>query len=531
MRMSKIPHCTFEKSRQRFVFQIRVPQDLVQSFGGRTHIKVALGRITEASATAKAAELVEVWTTKFKAARRKRAPRSEHPATISLTLDESLFQQTVLTRRLITLERLRQALYALRQADDHTWQTALVEAEDWLKDARRRLARGDIGDAQRALEEIAEHYGIVLKQEGCDFEVFTTLINTDTVTLAGAWVDALSGDGSDDALRPMASDLLPLTRFYGTPAVSLVSAWQDRLKLIGKNARPKTVAKYTAIITDLATVLGETPVEALTEGQVAALMKLWQERGNGPSTVVAKVTTVITLLSPIATEAAARCRAMLPRTRIEKARRLPLTAEQLQEVRHTVVDDDVTTEDDTMLIDLMTLTGARLGELMQIRIADVSRHYGLWHIKIGGHEDAVLKTITSHRTLPVSTAHTPELERWLVLRVSVAEPTDYLFQEAHPDNLGCFGGAESKRLNGVIRAVHEDRRIVLESIRNTVARTLRAEGVDPRVRRAMLGHADVDVHERHYDPEALMTVEDFMPAVPVLEALAARARGTRPAAS
>lgn len=532
MRMSKIPHCTFEKARQRYVFQIRVPIDLKEFFSDRTHIKVALGRIDEVSANTKAEQLREHWTNKFAATRRA---HTQHPRgcthKVSLTLDESLFQQAVSTRRIITLDRLWQALCALRQADDDAWQGALVKAQDWLKVARRRLARGAADDAQCALEEIAEQYGVVLKQEGCNFETFTNLINADAVAVAGAWVATLSGEASLDALRPMASQLLPLTRFYGTPADSLVSAWQDRLKLIGKNARPKTRAKYSSIITDFASVLGETPVEALTDDHVTVLMQLWQERGNGSRTLVAKLRTVITLLTPIATEAAARCRAMLPHTRIEKARRLPLTAEQLRDLRHAVVADEATTDDDTMLVDLMTLTGARLGELMQTRIADVTRHDGLWHIRIGGHEDAVLKTIMSRRTVPVSTAHAPELEQWLTHRVTAAEPSDSLFQEAHPDKHGCFGGAESKRLNRVIRTVHADKRIVLESIRNTVARTMRAEGVDPRVRRAMLGHADADVHEMHYDPEALMTVEDFMQVVPVLEALAARARGTRPAAS
>lgn len=39
------------------------------------------------------------------------------------------------------------------------------------------------------------------------------------------------------------------------------------------------------------------------------------------------------------------------------------------------------------------------------------------------------------------------------------------------------------------------------------------------------------IHKRHYDPEALMTVEDFVAAVPALEGLTARARGKCPAVS
>lgn len=532
--MSRTKHLTYEKSRNRYIFQIRVPLELAQAFGGRTHIKVALGRIDEAAAIAIAQQLRGDWVKKFEAARRRRARHAKvsgDQPTVSLTLDESLFQRAVATRRLITLGTLQQQLAALRKADEGAWQAALVAAEGGLKDARRSQARGASDEARRALEDIALHFGVVLKDTGCDFEAFADLVNADTVAVASAWLTTLSGEGNLDGLRPKSTELLPLTRFYGTPAAALVSAWQDRLKRVGKETRPKTVAKYTSIINDLAAVIGETPVDALSECQVAALMTLWQERGNASSTIVAKLTSVITLVAPVSADAAARCRAMLPRTRIDRAKRLPLTGAQLQKVREAVVADEVTTDDDTMLVDLMMLTGARLGELMQLRVVDVSSHDGLWHIKIGGHEDAVLKTITSHRTVPVSTAHAPELERWLIHRTRTAASSDFLFAEARADSLGCFGSAESKRLNRVIRPLHEDKRIVLESIRNTVARTLRAEGVDPRVRRAMLGHADVDIHERHYDPEALMTVEDFLEAVPVLEGLTARARGKCPAVS
>jgi integrase len=247
-------------------------------------------------------------------------------------------------------------------------------------------------------------------------------------------------------------------------------------------------------------------------------------------TIVDKLTTLISLLKPISPDAAACCRAMLPRTSLGRAKRLPLTVEQLCRVRELVAADVGRDDaDDLMLLDLMTLTGARLGELMQLRASDVSKHDDMWHINIGG--DAMLKTDNAYRTLPVSTCHNPELERWLISRALGGVGESPLFVDARPDAFGHLGAAESKRLNRIIRTLYVDRRIVLESVRNTVARTMRAEGVDPRVRRAMLGHADLDIHETHYDPEGLMTVEDFMPVVPVLEALAARVRGARPAAS
>lgn len=531
--MSRTKNLTYDKSRKRYIFQIRVPLDLTTAFGGRTHIKAALGRIEGAAAVAKAQELSAHWTGKFESTRQQRTRpfQAIGNAKVTLTLDDALFRRAVATRRSITLRGLQQKLSALRQGADDAWDVAVAEAQDWLKNSRRRLARGALDDAKQALEDIAANYGVLLTRKECDFEAFADLINADTVTLASAWLSALNGECGLDALCPKPSDLLPLTRFFGTPAASLISAWQDRLKLVGKETRPKTVAKYASIIEDLAIVIGEAPVEALNESQVKALMALWQERGNGSSTIVAKLTTVITLVAPVSADAAACCRSILPRTRIDRAKRLPLTAAQLHKVREAIVADEVTTDDDTMLVDLMMLTGARLGEMMQMRVGDVIQHDGLWHLKIGGHADAVLKTVTSYRTVPLSTTQTPELERWLSLRTHTAAPSEFLFGDAQADGFGCFGGPESKRLNRVIRSLHDDKRIVLESIRNTVARTLRAEGVDPRVRRAILGHTDVDIHERHYDPEALMTIEDFMEAVPVLEALAAKARGKCRAAS
>lgn len=48
--------------------------------------------------------------------------------------------------------------------------------------------------------------------------------------------------------------------------------------------------------------------------------------------------------------------------------------------------------------------------------------------------------------------------------------------------------------------------------------------MDSRVRRGLFGHAHLDIHEKHYDPEGLLTVDDFMSAVPVLERLAVKVR-------
>lgn len=192
---------------------------------------------------------------------------------------------------------------------------------------------------------------------------------------------------------------------------------------------------------------------------------------------------------------------------------MPFSSSQLVTLRAAVAESTRCTVDDVMLLDLMMLTGARLGELLQLRTEDVRRSDDGWVLTIGNGADVLVKTLESCRTLPLITRDFPALSRWLTER-SVAEGR--LFAHAKPDRYGHFGGAESKRLNGVIRSLYPDRRLVLESVRNTVARTLRYKEVEPRVRRAFLGHADLDIHERHYDPAGLLTVDDFMPAARAL---------------
>lgn len=529
--MSCTKYLTYEKSRGRYVFQIRVPLDVAAAFGNKTMIRTALGRIDETEAVQRAAELAARWLRKFDVARRRRAPMrcGSKQTRISLALDDDLMARAVATRRLVTFSRLQKTLAELREKDDEAWDRALDAAALWVKTARRNLSRAIRGEAGRALEEIADAFAVDLKQS-CDVEAFADLINEDSVVMAEAWLATLNGEESLERLRPKPSELLPLVRFFGTAATVLVDAWKARLGLVGKEARPKTVAKYSSIAAEFADVMGETPVEMLNAVHVRALTDVLRARENRAGTIVDKLTTLISLLKPISPDAAACCRAMLPRTSLGRAKRLPLTVEQLCRVRELVAADVGRDDaDDLMLLDLMTLTGARLGELMQLRASDVSKHDDMWHINIGG--DAMLKTDNAYRTLPVSTCHNPELERWLIRRALGGVGESPLFVDARPDAFGHLGAAESKRLNRIIRTLYVDRRIVLESVRNTVARTMRAEGVDPRVRRAMLGHADLDIHETHYDPEGLMTVEDFMPVVPVLEALAARVRGARPAAS
>lgn len=512
MRMTRIPNCTFEKSRQRYVFQIRVPKAIRAAFDDRTTIRVALGRVPEAVARTRVDELRRTWTAAFEAARTRLRNVGVAPA-VTMQLDADVARRAVATWRLIRYMQFRESLEMLRSADDLAWDTAIAEADRALSAARRALVRGTQTCATAALADIAARYRVKFGHTEATFKAFVEHINAEAVQLAQAWIAVLKGELPLDTLKPADDALLPLTQFFGTPASALLPAWHARLALIGKAARAKTLAKYAAITADLGAVLTAVPVEMLTPAHISALGAHWRDAANTSTTVVAKMTTLISLIKPIAPAAAALIQAQLPRTRLDRVRRLAFSSSQLVTLRGAIAESTRCTHDDMMLVDLMMLTGARLGELLQLRSEDVRPTEDGWVLTIGNGADVMVKTPESCRTLPLITRDFPALSRWLTAR-SGAEGR--LFANAKPDKHGHFGGAESKRLNRVIRKLYPDRRLVLESVRNTVARALRCKEVEPRVRRALLGHADLDIHERHYDPAGLLTVEDFMPAAHAL---------------
>lgn len=88
-----------------------------------------------------------------------------------------------------------------------------------------------------------------------------------------------------------------------------------------------------------------------------------------------------------------------------------------------------------------------------------------------------------------------------------------MFENASCNRHGIRSAAASQRLNRVLRKlIPGERRLVLQSMRNTIGQVLRRAHVDPRVRKRFLGHADTDIHDRHYDPAELLDDTDLLPA-------------------
>lgn len=366
---------TFDKIRQRYVFQIRVPRDIAKLFGSRTHIRVALGRIDETEATRRAQELTSLWTRKFDTARKRGNPtvKPQSQPVVRLRLGPENALRAVATCRLIAYSAYKEQLSLLRSGTDPAWANALAEANQAVTLAQQRLVLGRTDAALASIACIQSIFYVTLEHRGNDLNDFAEILNADAVQLANQWLDILKGQSALDALRPAEDTLLPLTRFFGSSANALVFEWRQRLELIGKAVRSKTAAKYESIIADFATVLEETPIEGVTKDHYKRLSFIWRERGNQPSTIAGKFSTIISLMEPMAPRSAALWRSMMPRTHLGRAKRLPFTAAQLGHLRLTLASKAGIYPDDLMLLDLMTLTGARLGELLQLDTTESPR--------------------------------------------------------------------------------------------------------------------------------------------------------------
>lgn len=524
--MSKTKYLTFEKARDRYVFQMRIPTALRAYFKNRTAIRIAFGTIPEDTAIQQAKALESKWKLKFHEVKSRNsvvrvAKENNRLITTVLRLTDDIVRRAVATTLVSRTNMLNDKLTLLRAAGDSAWTTELAAAEIIIASVRRRLARGHQSDALCALGALEVEYGLNFRRDGSETEFFVERWNAAEVQFEHAWIEVLRGTRSIKTMMPLRTELLPLVRFFGTPANGLTQRWVDRQGLLGKSPTSKTREKYENIAADAHGIVGEQPVELLTPVNIRDLAALWRNKGNSQTTIADKLGILICLLDAVSKEAADICRSELPRTQLDGVRRHPFSDAQLGALHQHFREARNVHTDDMHLVDMMMLTGARLGELLRLNCDELSRSQSGWIVTIRSREDSRLKNTPSERELPIDTSGLPELHMWLQERIS---KNGRLFTDARADKHGHYGNAESKRLNRILRKHFPDRRLVLQSIRTTVGQTLRRNGIDPRVRRRALGHADVDIHDKHYDPAELLGAADLESIAPVLAALAVRTR-------
>lgn len=511
-------YLTWEKAKQRFVFQMRIPAHAKEFFGGKTTLRIHLGNIPLPEATTRAVQLEIHYKTLI--AKLKEA--SEHVTktvlkarfATHLLLDACTAAQMIATWKTQMAHEFQRSLNTLRQSTNETWKAMAQELEESRCDALEQLRRQDTATFKRAIQSTESRINVRFDGIENISEAIIWDFNSAYVAFLKDCTAVLEGDAPIRILFPEKDEQLPLTDLWGESALDMFEHWQSTVKLKNGYVNPKTADKYQRIAADLEFILHRRPIQDLVADDLNALIYLWRNRGNVPVTIKGKLDILKCMLKPYCTteyrESLFTAVVVGPAPR--KASRLPFTDEQLRRFTTLVLESGSIRQDDKMLLALMLLLSARLEEICQLHASDFEDTELGWVIRIAdhrqtGHGETRLKNDTSARRLPLLRDIIPGLDHWLSMRISSGGA---IFPDMRPNKYGQRGSAASKRLNRLLRTLFpDDRRLVLQSTRNTASRIMRRANVDSRVRRRYLGHADVGIHDRHYDPGELLDDYDL----------------------
>jgi integrase len=509
-------YITWEPGRQRWTFQLRIPQPLRPAFGGRTTIRHHLGNVPEPVAAARGQQLADHYRALFKRHERpsRPNPRPESQVCTNFILDREIRKRFVATWRTQESQWLQARLTALHDATDETWEGLDRELVAGLAAARENLRRGRTDDLDDALSRIQTTLNLSIQGTPQDMAELAHDLNAARVDFLTHCLAVVRGDQSAYILSPAAEDQLPLLELWGTPALHIAEHWKERVVLSNKQLNPKTWDKYLSIAKDLHEILIRRPIEDLTLKDIRALKKRWTAAGNGSTTVDQKLRILLTMLKPFDKEKRMPdlFDALLTGVKTPRAKRLPFTDNQLRNFIQSAGNTKSVREDDLMLILLLALLGTRIEEIYNLRSSDFEETNGGWIVRFAdkrqtGVGDARLKNEVSARRLPLRKGVSPVLDSWLEKRLSAG---GYLFPNGSVNKYGIRSSSASQRLNRLLRRLHpEERRLVLQSTRSTANRVMRRANVDPRIRHRLLGHADITIHDRHYDHGELLDDTDL----------------------
>jgi len=465
-------YLTWEHKRRRWVFQIRIPVAVQPAFDGRTIIRKHLGDLPMPVAQARAQHLASHYQHLFA---KWLAEHDNHQSTVPVHTMVFVIDDNLIPR--------------------------FVRTSDYFDDVRR---------------SIEKTYRIRLHGDAVAFLALTQALNAERVRVLEESLEVVRGTKSVTSLYPDRESLLPLRELWGDPPSRLLDHWVTRTRHVGASVNPRTHDKYRSIVRDLDLILIRRPVQSLDRNDVEALSTLWASRNNGDKTIFDKLHILRSLLVPFSSNeqiAQLFSTVMAPRPSAQ-VKRIPFTANQLRKLLVELRARRTDKRDDLVLVMLIFLLAARIEEVYQLVGTDLTPVDCGWLVRIADHDQtgagsARLKNANSARHLPLHSRDIPILERWLAER---AASGGALFRHQSKNRYGNRSAAASKRLNRVIRRLFpNDKRLVLQSLRSTANRVMRQANVDPRIRRRFLGHADDNVHQRHYDPGELLDADDLEP--------------------
>ena len=156
-------------------------------------------------------------------------------------------------------------------------------------------------------------------------------------------------------------------------------------------------------------------------------------------------------------------------------------------------------------------SGARMGEIIQLRVADVKEEDGIAYLSVNAEEeDQHLKNLNSWRSIPI---HPKLIEMGFLKLVEQrkAEKTERLFPDLKKGKDGYYSSPFSKHFNRFLRSVGAKRdKTSFHSFRHNFEDACRDNGVSKELMDALQGHGESGMSGRYGKGYSLQRLDEAM---------------------
>ena len=474
--MKRAPYLLYRSGRP--YFRIRIPKELQESYGGRTEIKEALRLADPALAKAEAMRRGADVSAEF--IRRRAALKAPRPA--------------------LDLNRLLELIHANALAADEEGrieQMPNAPSED--APARRKalgkaLATGNFSGTNVA--DILADYGIEVPSPAEVYKAGATFAR-----ILDARFARDRGEVVETPPQPS------LEGAQGRSLRDVHTAWLER-----RQPAPKT--QHEAL-RELNGFLGgegkDRHLSKITRVDIVAYKDKILEEGKKPATAKKRLSFIRGLLSFAVAEGwldadpSAGIRIVAPKKNGKEDRR-PFTKAEMQAILASPISK---APEDRFLPLLAALTGARRGELAQLRRADIDTESLILTVT-DEDDDQRVKTAGSRRSVPI---HPAIVAAGFIDYVkALDEDEEWIFPALTSDRFGLRGDAWGKRFGRHLRGPLQitDKRAVFHSFRHTLKRALRDLGCPKEIHDAITGHEGEDVGSTYGKGVSVETMREWV---------------------
>jgi integrase len=140
-------------------------------------------------------------------------------------------------------------------------------------------------------------------------------------------------------------------------------------------------------------------------------------------------------------------------------------------------------------------SGMRMGEIVQLLVADVKQDGDIWYFDVNKAEGKSLKTVSSKRRVPV---HRTLVELGLLDKVKSGKAKDRIFSDIQPGKDGYYSHNPSKWWGRYSRQVgFKSKKTAFHSFRHNFKDALQAAEAPEYIAKALMGHAEKSVHGQY----------------------------------